>query len=1458
MRRRGQYSLIVFVIATFVLLSLTGVVSNIMAEQSEQIRKAQDLTHFGDYVNGIRTIQYQERQQGIDTAGFYLGSIGIWPKGSSKCGTARNLSSYWILKDIPYWKSSSDTAAFYTYEGELYSETDAFRTFRFRDVREGLYEISVSGVDNVSPFLLNSAYEEDNELFLPSGDHLVLVTNALSTGCNSPCDYTISCDCASPTNVFPEEMNLNRVIPEDSEYETCVPDNELIIYYFEKIINDYFNEMDPLAWLLINDFIESADFGMELFFPLITYDTEIEKIGSNALFITFYPLSGRFFSIKHQGLVNASYQGNTIVHNAFDSDFARFRGAAVEVINKSIIREQVSDILDSHAYFEIVSQKEVTGIDNPAFESFLNAQYDAGLNFNSFDFSNLEFEDYFGFELKPHCLYYLKEVCQFMSNEVDKHEVGNYTLFNEFTSQYDNLFGADVLTLHEVCKGCYDVSQLSGPCVNISNPFCRECFRLAFNGVDYADAVDYSDEPIPQTSCRERVNEQVLPLITSNLGFNLRSIEEELKDDYGFDWRLDPSRINITEITFLGIEETGSLFNSSCDNCEEVDFSYAQCKDFKPSLIPMSLVLRTFDGVVISEGNTVDTAGDRDVNASFNLLNDGSTIETSYLLRVLVDSGSEEPGDSDEYFDSEYGIGYDLEVINEVVSIDELGPDGVLSVDLGPVFNGEEVGVITGSQRVFVCAESAFNDEYDLSDSCISGVINLCDDQDDAPGCCAEPNVWFYGDLPYRISELSFRDPECIYPCIGRFEYTPRSGVGGEANNVFVSGDYAYVAASDDGLRVVDVSDPFNPVQASHEVLYYVDVAVGVFVSDGYAYVANGDDGLRVIDVSDPENAFVTNGYLNTGGFAIDVSIVDNYAYLITRDNGLFIVDVSDPTVRPLPVISNVSPVGDRGGYPSSGIGVFVSGDYAYIANSIEGMDIVDISDPANPVSISNTDLETFDVFVSGDYAYIASFDEGLFIVDVSDPFNPAVVSQVPGLFGGALGGSREVFVNNGKAYVADSDNGLGIIDVSDPINPDYIGHFGFGNIHSVFVSDGYVYFTNYLSKEMYAIDAEMHPATYIEDFDIGDVDNDGDLDIVATTGTDIVVLFNEYDGFTGINVYSFDNLVSEIALGDLDKDGDLDAVTIRGDPNRRFYVLENNGVGGFSLDSSDNNLFFGDDVALGKINLGGRLDWVFSGRSYSNSYVSVWINDFNSYPRIKTNDDVSAPIKDLLIDDFNSDGFNDIVGGSGADIVEISSHPYYDFMGGVYSVGLDTPVIILDTLPEDQEFAAMDSADFDSDGDPDLAGITSDNGIVYLWTNEGRDVFEREELININDRGLKIVFSDLNNDGFPDIIVSAENNGLIIFMNDRNGGFIERADLGYNDLTSISEIGVADIDSDKARDVIFLNEVILRGGVDNLYLMLNQGKVSEKVPCCGDDFNELFFNSSKRDVVCLPSDLIN
>ena len=125
-----------------------------------------------------------------------------------------------------------------------------------------------------------------------------------------------------------------------------------------------------------------------------------------------------------------------------------------------------------------------------------------------------------------------------------------------------------------------------------------------------------------------------------------------------------------------------------------------------------------------------------------------------------------------------------------------------------------------------------------------------------------------------------------------------------------------------------------------------------------------------------------------------------------------------------------VERVGQWPGWPRGvAYGVAVSGNYAYVADWDAGLQVIDVSDPANPQRVGRCDAwYARGVAVSGNYAYVAGDWAGLHVIDVRNPANPRRVGgyDTPGVAWG-------VAVSGSYAYVADVDWGLQILRLSVP-----------------------------------------------------------------------------------------------------------------------------------------------------------------------------------------------------------------------------------------------------------------------------------------------------------------------------------------------------------------------------------------------------------------------------------------
>jgi len=103
-----------------------------------------------------------------------------------------------------------------------------------------------------------------------------------------------------------------------------------------------------------------------------------------------------------------------------------------------------------------------------------------------------------------------------------------------------------------------------------------------------------------------------------------------------------------------------------------------------------------------------------------------------------------------------------------------------------------------------------------------------------------------------------------------------------------VADHYAYIAAGDQGLRIIDVTDPTAPVEVgafNPPSAWFADIEL----VDNLAYIAGGD--VYIVDVSDSHNP-VSVAVFDTPGSANGVSVVEDYIYVADGNAGLTILNV--------------------------------------------------------------------------------------------------------------------------------------------------------------------------------------------------------------------------------------------------------------------------------------------------------------------------------------------------------------------------------------------------------------------------------------------------------------------------------------------------------------------------------------------------------------------------------------
>jgi len=179
-----------------------------------------------------------------------------------------------------------------------------------------------------------------------------------------------------------------------------------------------------------------------------------------------------------------------------------------------------------------------------------------------------------------------------------------------------------------------------------------------------------------------------------------------------------------------------------------------------------------------------------------------------------------------------------------------------------------------------------------------------------------------------------------------------------------------YLASGKNGVTLIDISDIYNLTKISE--IDTPGFTIGVDVKENRAYAAD-NDGLHIIDITDPENPFEIK-YFDGQKKLKSVKIIENYAYIGSTNYGLRILDISN--------IDSISVVK----YTNTGRGhsLFIKDSIAYVSAGFNGLIIFNITDIANPVEIGYYDTpgRVNDLVLSDNHIFLADYDSGMSIID--------------------------------------------------------------------------------------------------------------------------------------------------------------------------------------------------------------------------------------------------------------------------------------------------------------------------------------------------------------------------------------------------------------------------------------------------------------------------------------------
>ncbi len=314
-----------------------------------------------------------------------------------------------------------------------------------------------------------------------------------------------------------------------------------------------------------------------------------------------------------------------------------------------------------------------------------------------------------------------------------------------------------------------------------------------------------------------------------------------------------------------------------------------------------------------------------------------------------------------------------------------------------------------------------------------------------------------------------------------------------------------------------------------------------------------------------------------------------------------------------------------------------------------------------------------------------------------------------------------------------------------------------------------------------------------------GDIDGDGDLDVVAAAFWGRVNWWQNDGGhpiswqrhfisrgFEGAN---------QITIGDIDGDGVLDVVGAAFLKNEVTW-WRNNGLDPISWTAQviDNDFGGATSVAIGDLDGDGDLD--VTATAFEDNRLAWWRNDGGQWQRQIVVDGLQRA-HEVKVADLDQDGAMDLIAvgwndnnlswwrNDGGSLPEFSGQVIDSSFDGASSVAI---------------------ADFDKDGHLDVLAAAQEADEVAWWRNDGSSppIWTKNNLGTGLDGAWSVCAADINGDGRPDAVVAAWFAGIVLWwQNEEDQGAIWKRHELDRSFGEPSAVHAADIDGNGSLEVI-------------------------------------------------------
>lgn len=324
-------------------------------------------------------------------------------------------------------------------------------------------------------------------------------------------------------------------------------------------------------------------------------------------------------------------------------------------------------------------------------------------------------------------------------------------------------------------------------------------------------------------------------------------------------------------------------------------------------------------------------------------------------------------------------------------------------------------------------------------------------------------------------------------------EFSPRNLTGSGDDLYFCSGNI---------FTVLDASTLTEKARLALDVKKGIS-SVSANPSSPFVYVGGASTGLKVIDQSDPSQPVISGELLHDAQerpiYATSIDYMDNRVYVADVFYGLRIIDVSNPA-NPNQSGSHeqlseyVDEETQTSVYSGGFIGIKVktihSKKYAFILDKYYGLRIFDVTTDSLPLELDKYDMRTklyygqlslvTDLYVDSAHAYITDLTNGLTILDIfSNSENPGLIDIAKKGQIATPGAASGISLFLDKAYIADGNEGMFVCDVRDRANPVQTGHYPATGTYSTLASEKGVFLadaTNGLTRLAPGNDNQFDP----------------------------------------------------------------------------------------------------------------------------------------------------------------------------------------------------------------------------------------------------------------------------------------------------------------------------------------------------------------------------------------------